>query len=71
MQGALVYKASSSSRGNNFGVLVTCIGTAPLGLINISWIITEIPVDQTLRINVYVGLICLISTGFYFLFKKI
>ena len=70
MQGALVYQASTTSRGNNFGILVTCIGTAPLGLINLSWIITLIPVDQTLRINVYLGLICLIATGFYFLIKK-
>ena len=70
MQGALVYQASTSSRGNNFGILVTCIGTAPLGLINLSWIITLIPVDQTLRINVYLGLICLIATGFYFLIRK-
>ena len=71
MQGALVYQASTTSRGNNFGILVTCIGTAPLGLINLSWIITLIPVDQTLRINVYLGLICLIATGFYFLIRKI
>ena len=70
MQGALVYQASTTSRGNNFGILVTCIGTAPLGLINLSWIITVIPVDQTLRINVYLGLICLIATSFYFLIKK-
>ena len=70
MQGALVYQASTTSRGNNFGILVTCIGTAPLGLINLSWIITLIPVDQTLRINVYLGLICLIATGFYFLMRK-
>ena len=70
MQGALVYQASTTSRGNNFGILVTCIGTAPLGLINLSWIITLIPVDQTLRINVYFGLICLIATGFYFLIRK-
>ena len=70
MQGALVYQASTTSRGNNFGILVTCIGTAPLGLINLSWIITLIPVDQTLRINVYLGLICLIATGFYFFKRK-
>ena len=70
MQGALVYQASTTSRGNNFGILVTCIGTAPLGLINLSWIITLIPVDQTLRVNVYLGLICLTATGFYFLIRK-
>ena len=70
MQGALVYQASTTSRGNNFGILVTCIGTAPLGLINLSWIITLIPVDQTLRVNVYLGLICLIATGFYFFIRK-
>jgi hypothetical protein len=36
----------------------------------LSWIITLIPVDQTLRINIYLGLICLIATGFYFLIRK-
>ena len=70
MQGALVYQASTTSRGNNFGILVTCIGTAPLGLINLSWIITLISVDQTLRVNVYLGLICLIATGLYFFIRK-
>ncbi len=70
MQGALVYQASSKSRGNNFGILVTFIGTAPIGLMNLSWIITLIPVDQTIQINVFIGLSCLLITGFYFLFKK-
>ena len=70
MQGALVYQASTSSRGNNFGILVTCIGTAPLGLMNLSWIITQTPVDETLRINVFIGLLFLIVAGIYFLIKK-
>jgi undecaprenyl pyrophosphate phosphatase UppP len=70
MQGALVYQASSSSKGNNFGILATCIGTAPLGLVNLSWIITVIPVDQTIKLNVYLGLICIIITVLYFLLKK-
>ena len=70
MQGALVYQASTSSRGNNFGILVTCIGTAPLGLMNLSWIITRTPVDETLRINVFIGLLFLIVAGIYFLIKK-
>jgi len=70
MQGALVYQASSKSRGNNFGILVTCIGTAPLGLLNLSWIMTIIPVDYTIQINVSIGLFCLLVTSFYFLFKK-
>ncbi len=70
MQGALVYKASTSSRGNNFGILVTCIGTAPLGLMNLSWIITQTPVDQTLRINVFIGISFLIIAGIYFLIKN-
>ena len=71
MQGALVYQASSKSRGNNFGILVTCIGTAPLGLLNLSWIITIIQVDHAIQINVLIGLLCLLVTSFYFLFKKI
>ena len=70
MQGALVYQASTSSRGNNFGILVTCIGTAPLGLMNLSWIITQTPVDETLRINVFIGLLLLIVAGIYFLIKN-
>ncbi len=70
MQGALVYQASSKSRGNNFGILVTCIGTAPLGLLNLSWIMTIIPVDNAIQINVLIGLFCLLATSFYFLFKK-
>ena len=70
MQGALVYQASSNSRGNNFGILVTCIGTAPLGLMNLSWIMTIIPVDHAIQINVLIGLSCLLVTSLYFLFKK-
>ena len=70
MQGALVYQASSKSRGNNFGILVTCIGTAPLGLMNLSWIMTIIPVDSSIQINVLIGLSCLRLTSLYFVFKK-
>ena len=70
MQGALVYKASSTSKGNNFGILATCIGTAPIGLINLSWIITIIPVDETIRFNVLFGLLSLSVTIFYFLYKR-
>ena len=70
MQGALVYQASATSKGNNFGILVTCIGTAPLGLINLSWIITQVPVDTTIQINVFFGLLCLLITSFYYLYKN-
>ena len=70
MQGALVYQASTTSKGNNFGVLVTCIGTAPLGLMNLSWIITQVPVDKTIQINVCFGLFCVIITSLYFFYKK-
>jgi len=70
MQGALVYQASSTSKGSNFGILVTCIGTAPLGLMNLSWIITQFSVDQTIQINVYFGLFFLMLTLLYFLYKK-
>ena len=70
MQGALVYQASSKSKGNNFGILVTCIGTAPLGLMNLSWIMTFIAVDRTIQINVFMGLFCLFITIFYFFFKR-
>jgi len=70
MQGALVYQASSTSKGNNFGILATCIGTAPLGLMNLSWIITIIPVDSTIQLNVFLGLFSMLITIFYFLYKK-
>ena len=70
MQGALVYQASTTSKGNNFGILVTCIGTAPLGLMNLSWIITQVPVDKTIQINVCFGLFCILLTLLYFLYKK-
>ena len=70
MQGALVYQASSTSKGNNFGILATCIGTAPLGLINLSWIINLIPVETAIQINVFFGLFFLISTSLYFYLKK-
>ncbi|MDC0092812.1 MFS transporter [Alphaproteobacteria bacterium] len=70
MQGALVYQASATSKGSNFGILATCIGTAPLGLMNLSWIITQVPVDKTIQINVFLGLFCLILTGLYYLYKN-
>ena len=70
MQGALVYQASATSKGNNFGILVTCIGTAPLGLMSLSWIITQVPVDKTIQINVCFGLFFIILTSVYFLYKK-
>jgi predicted MFS family arabinose efflux permease len=70
MQGALVYQASARSKGSNFGILATCIGTAPLGLMNLSWIITQLPVDRTIQINVCFGLFCVLLTLFYFLYKK-
>jgi len=70
MQGALVYQASATSKGNNFGILVTCIGTAPLGLLNLSWILTQVPVDKTIQINVCFGLFFIILTSLFFLYKK-
>jgi len=70
MQGALVYQASATSKGNNFGILVTCIGTAPIGLMNLSWIITQVPVDKTIQINVCFGLFFIILTSLYFIYKK-
>lgn len=70
MQGALVYQASTTSKGNNFRVLVTCIGTVPLGLMNLSWIITQIPVNNTIQINVCFGLFCIIITSLYFFYRK-
>ena len=70
MQGALVYQASGTSKGSNFGILATCIGTAPLGLLNLSWIMTILPVDKTIQMNVFLGLFFLLLTGLYFFLKR-
>jgi MFS family permease len=70
MQGALVYQASSNSKGSNFGILVTCIGTAPLGLMNLTWIVTQFTVDIAIQINVVIGLFLILLTFLYFLYKK-
>jgi hypothetical protein len=58
------------SKGSNFGILATCIGTAPLGLMNLSWIMTILPVDKTIQMNVFLGLFFLLLTGLYFFLKR-
>jgi hypothetical protein len=37
---------------------------------NLSWIITKVPVDKTIQINVFLGLFCLILTGLYYMYKS-
>ena len=57
MQGALTYRsAEKGKRGYNFGVLVTCIGLAPIGMIIISLIINLIGVAQVIRLNAMIAL---------------
>ena len=51
-------------------ILFQKLGESSFGLMNLSWIITQTSVDQTLRINVFVGLSFLIIAGVYFLLKN-
>ena len=70
MQGALTYRsANKGSRGHNFGILVTCIGLAPLGLIYLSFLIVSFPVENLIQINSCIALTLLISIG-YLIYKK-
>ncbi len=70
MQGALTYRsANKGARGYNFGILVTCIGLAPLGLVYLSFLIVSFPVENLIQINCYIALLLLISVG-YLIYKK-
>ncbi len=65
MQGALTYRsAEKGKRGYNFGVLVTCIGLAPIGMITISFIINLIGVEQVIRLNAIAALASLIFIAY-------
>ena len=70
MQGALTYRsANKGSRGYNFGILVTCIGLAPLGLVYLSFLITKLPVEYLIQINSLIALLLLASIS-YLIYKK-
>ena len=70
MQGALTYRsAKKGKRGYNFGILVTCIGLAPIGMVLITLIINVIGVENVLRFNALIGLILLSFVG-YLIYKK-
>ena len=70
MQGALTYRsAEKGSRGYNFGILVTCIGLAPLGLIYLSFLITKFPVEYLIQVNSLIALMLLLSIS-YLIYKK-
>ena len=70
MQGALTYRsAEKGSRGYNFGILVTCIGLAPLGLIYLSFLITNLPVEYLIQVNSLIALILLLIIS-YLIYKK-
>ena len=61
MQGALTYRSTEKGkRGYNFGILVTCIGLAPIGMIIISLIINLIGVEKVIRLNAIIALASLI-----------
>ena len=71
MQGALTYRsAEKGKRGYNFGVLVTCIGLAPIGMIIISLIINLIGVEQVIRLNAIIALASLIFIAYLIYQKK-
>ena len=70
MQGALTFRsAKKGERGYNFGILVTCIGLAPIGLIYLSLLITTLPVEHLIQINTGIALLCL-SIVSYLIYKK-
>ena len=65
MQGALTFRsAEKGERGYNFGILVTCIGFAPLGLIYLSFLITLLPVENLIQINTLIALLSLTIIGY-------
>ena len=65
MQGALTFRsANKGKRGYNFGVLVTCIGLAPLGMMIISFIINLVGVEQVIRLNAIIALALLIFIAY-------
>ncbi len=71
MQGALTFRsANKGKRGYNFGVLVTCIGLAPIGMIIISFIIDLVGVEQVIRLNAIIALASLIFIAYLITQKK-
>jgi len=71
MQGALTFRsANKGKRGYNFGVLVTCIGLAPIGMIIISFIIDLVGVEQVIRTNAIIALALLIFIAYLITQRK-
>ena len=71
MQGALTFRsANKGKRGYNFGVLVTCIGLAPIGMIIISFIIDLVGVEQVIRLNAIIALASLLFIAYLITQKK-
>ena len=71
MQGALTFRsANKGKRGYNFGVLVTCIGLAPISMIIISFIIDLVGVEQVIRLNAIIALALLIFIAYLINQKK-
>ncbi len=71
MQGALTFRsANKGKRGHNFGVLVTCIGLAPIGMIIISFIVDLVGVEQVIRLNAIIALASLIFIAYLITQKK-
>jgi len=71
MQGALTFRsANKGKRGYNFGILVTCIGLAPISMIIISFIIDLVGVEQVIRLNAIIALALLIFIAYLINQKK-
>ena len=71
MQGALTFRsANKGKRGYNFGILVTCIGLAPISMIIISFIIDLVGVEQVIRLNAIIALALLIFIAYLITQKK-
>ena len=71
MQGALTFRsANKGKRGYNFGILVTCIGLAPISMIIISFIIDLVGVEQVIRLNAIIALTSLIFIAYLTTQKK-
>ena len=71
MQGALTFKSSKKGqRGYNFGILVTCIGLAPLGLLYLSFLVNYFPVNILIQINTIFAILALLIIGYFVIKRK-
>ena len=71
MHGALTFRsAKKGQRGYNFGILVTCIGLAPLGLLYLSFFVNYFPVQVLIQINTIIAILFLLIIGYFVIKRK-